>query len=120
MEAYSTLVDLGNRPAVSHETFKKVGLGLSTHLMPLTNLRFCRFGVFYPRPGGGVPDSSFATPGMILNITYGYTPKDCEVPFVVLADERMSATIATGNSAGAVLCDLVPARTLSGIFGAPW
>ena len=120
MEAYSTLVDLGNRPAVSHETFEKVGLGLSTHLMSLTNLIFCRFGVFYPRPGGGVPDSSFATQGMILDITYGYTPKDCEVTFVVLAAERMSATIAAGTSAGAVLCDLVPPRRLLGILGAPW
>ena len=56
---------------------------------------------------------------MILNIAYGYTPKDCDDPLVILADECMSATIAAGGP-GAVLCDMVPARTFPDVVvGAP-
>ena len=48
--------------------------------------------------------------GIILSITYGYTVKDCDDPLVTLADECTSASVAAGGP-GALLCDLVPART---------
>lgn len=52
--------------------------------------------------------------GIILNITYGYTVKDCDDPLVTLADECTSASVAAGGP-GALLCDLVPARTFTNI-----
>jgi len=45
-----------------------------------------------------------------LSITYGYSVKDCDDPLVTLADECTSASVAAGGP-GALLCDLVPART---------
>ena len=52
----------------------------------------------------------FTGAGTILNITYGYTVKDCDDPLVTLADECTSASVAAGGP-GALLCDLVPACT---------
>lgn len=55
--------------------------------------------------------------GVILNITYGYTVKDCDDPLVTLADECLTASVSAG-SMGSLLCDLVPARTLCDVvFG---
>lgn len=57
--------------------------------------------------------------GTILNITYGYTVEDCDDPLVTLADECTSASVAAGGP-GALLCDLVPARTSpNNTFGIP-
>ena len=56
---------------------------------------------------------------MILNITYGYTPKDSDDPLVILADECTSATAAAGGP-GAILCDMVPACAFPDVVvGAP-
>lgn len=55
-------------------------------------------------------DGSLTAAGTILNVTYGYTVKDCDDPLVTLADECTSASVAAGGP-GAMLCDLVPART---------
>lgn len=46
-----------------------------------------------------------------MSITHGYDVKDCDDPLVTLADKCTSASVA-GGGPGALLCDLVPARTL--------
>jgi hypothetical protein len=79
-------------------------------------LRFC---ALHQPSQGDTPDTGSAAAGMILNIAYGYTPKDSDDPLVILADECMSATVAAGGP-GAVLCDMIPARTFPHVVvGAP-
>ncbi|KAF9649726.1 cytochrome P450 [Thelephora ganbajun] len=78
-EAYSTLVDLGNTPDDLIKHLKRILL-----------------------------DGVFTAAGTILNITYGYTVKDCDDPLVLLADECMTATMGA-IGLGSLLCDLIPA-----------
>lgn len=73
-----------------------------------------RYSVSYSRSRRTLPDSSLTAAGTILNITYGYTVKDCDDPLVTLADECTSASVAAGGP-GSLLCDLVPARTSPGV-----
>lgn len=56
------------------------------------------------------PDDLLTAAGTILSITHGYNVKDCDDPLVILADKCTSASVA-GGGPGALLCDLVPART---------
>ncbi|KAF9645975.1 cytochrome P450 [Thelephora ganbajun] len=78
-EAYATLADLGNTPDDLMKHLKRV-----------------------------LHNGALTAAGTILNVTYGYTVKDCNDPLVTLADECTSATIA-GGGPGSLLCDLVPA-----------
>lgn len=47
--------------------------------------------------------------GLILNIAYGYNVRNCEDPFITIADEATRNTVNAGGP-GAALCDLFPAR----------
>ena len=70
-----------------------------------------RYSVLCSRRHRVFPDDLLTAAGTILNITYGYSVKDCDDPLVTLADECTSASVAAGGP-GALFCDLVPARTL--------
>jgi hypothetical protein len=45
--------------------------------------------------------------GLILNIAYGYNVRECEDPFVTVADSATSNTVKAGGP-GAMLCDMFP------------
>jgi hypothetical protein len=45
--------------------------------------------------------------GLILNIAYGYNVRNCEDPFVTIADEATRNTVKAGGP-GAMLCDMFP------------
>ena len=79
--------------------------------MSLTDCVLYRYGVSCSRCHRVPPDGILTAAGTILSVTYGYSVKDCDDPLVTLADECTSASVAAGGP-GALLCDLVPARTL--------
>lgn len=65
-----------------------------------------------------VYDNHVPAAGLILSITYGYNVRDCEDPFIAIADAATRNTVKAGGP-GAMLCDMFPmrkfARDLMGI-----
>ena len=44
---------------------------------------------------------------LILNIAYGYNVRDCDDPFIAIADEATRNTVIAGGP-GAMMCDMFP------------
>ena len=115
-EAYATLLDLGNAPDDLIKHLKRsASVFFSIHQVPLIDCAIYSFSVLHSRSHRQPPDRFSTAAGIILNITYGYTVKDCDDPLVTLADECTSASVAAGGP-GALFCDLVPARTFSSVL----
>ena len=54
--------------------------------------------------------------GLILNIAYGYNVRDCEDPFIAIAEEATGNTANSGGP-GAMMCDMFPLCELTaGVF----
>ena len=52
-------------------------------------------------------DNNIPGAGLILNIVYGYNVRDCEDPFITIADAATRNTVKAGGP-GAMLCDMFP------------
>lgn len=60
--------------------------------------------------------SNITAAGLILNIAYGYNIRDCEDPFIAIADAATRNTVKAGGP-GAMLCDMFPMRKLTVAVG---
>ena len=54
-----------------------------------------------------VADNHTPAAGLILNIAYGYNVRDCDDPFIAIADVATRNTVKAGGP-GAMLCDMFP------------
>jgi len=57
--------------------------------------------------GTWIYDNNKPAAGLILNIAYGYNVRDCEDPFVAIADAATRNTVKAGGP-GTMLCDMFP------------
>lgn len=66
--------------------------------------------------GTWIYDNNKLAAGLILNIAYGYNVRDCEDPFVAIADAATRNTVKAGGP-GAMLCDMFPMCKLTVAVG---